>query len=215
MPGYLVHLACCNPVILRHFVPIRIGIEAPDLLRAYSQSFGKIACDQWEQISVPSIPPYKRLEGLITQEGGTHFGKSNSPNIQRFINSLDPSERDSPFWRGYLWHLITDAVFYKRLNIATLMSVKVDPYSSNREEVFKREREELHKDWDRTNSLVESLYHVRIPDEVRNLNLVKFSYEEPRYVNREVIKSTIDSLRVLNPLADFQYLQKAIKVLMN
>ena len=205
MPGYLVHLACCNPVILRHFVPIRIGIEAPDLLRAYNSRFGiEGAEEKWNQIRthVPDIPNFECMKPLLLQEGGTHFGKSSDPDIKRFWNSLSKSDKETYFWRGYLWHLLTDAVFYQRLNFRTLMSVKVNLSSDDRDASIRREREELHRDFYAT-------------PEICDLDIVKFDTSEPKYVSEFILITTIEELRGINPLISEKSLERIVHTLLN
>ena len=216
MPGYLVHLACCNPTVLQHSTPFRIGVEAPDLLNLYYYRFEINGAEEhWEKIWIPGVPHFERLKPLLSQKGGTHFGKSSNPDIICFWNFLSNSDKDADFWRGYLWHLLSDAVFYKRLNFHTLISVKVNPYSSERDASIRREKHELHKDWDRTNQLITQLYNVHIPPELEALNVIRFDSSEPKYVSRFVLLATIEELRHINPLSSKECIEKIFKVLLN
>ena len=208
MPGYLVHFASCFPTSLKQ-PDFRIGVEAPDLLSFYYKHYGlEGARKKWEKLLVPGVPHFDRfasrlkdipLRGLAY---GLHYGPSSSPEVRTFWSSLSESEQDSAFWKGYLWHLFTDKVFYQRLNIETLLSVHISS-ASNVKEAMKREIEILHHDWDTTNSLIQKLYPISLPPEVKELDVVHFSdSSDTKYISKFILLTTIEYLRAFDPLSN-------------
>ena len=208
MPGYLIHFASCYPGSLSS-QSFRIGVEAPDLLKTYYKRFGlNGARKKWETLRISGIPSFERFEKRVQQpplkgsSDGLHFGKSSSPDLNAFWNSLSMPEQYSPFWRGYLWHLVTDKVFYKKLNIESLFKKKMaEAHGKNS---LEHARAELHKDWDRTNSIVLARFpHLCIPLEIQELNVINFIEDRNFcYVSELILIDTIEYLRKFDPLSD-------------
>lgn len=221
MPGYLVHLASCYPPALDN-PPFRIGVEAPDLLGKYYRLYGlEGAKEKWESLPISNLPPFERFALRIEQfpkEGttdGLHFGTSSNPDILAFWQSLSVSEQTSSFWRGYLWHLFTDKLFYQRLNVEPLISASIST-AKDYQKAKKQEVELLHKDWDRTNAKILTLYpQIQIPPEIQELDIIRFDDEKDlKYVNASILFKTIAYLRSFDPLTGgimdtiFQLLQE-------
>lgn len=211
MPGYYLHLAACkkNALKNRSFV---LGVEAPDILKKHVKVCGGIeaAHAKYDSIRTGEMPEYYELQPRILQKEssdsneGLHFGLSSKPDIRTYWSGLSETQKANPFYRGYAWHLITDAVMYARLNInAKIMKVLQEKEGNeNFEEVKIREREKLHADWDKTNSLVRDNYpEVTLPDEVKELGVVQFiEGGDLVYVDWKVLKDTIEYLRTFDPL---------------
>ena len=209
MPGYLIHLASCYPGSLSS-QSFRLGVEAPDLLKGYYKRFGlEGARSKWESLRIPGIPRFDRFEKRVQQPelkgstDGLHFGPSSSPDLTAFWNSLSLPEQYSPFWRGYLWHLATDKVFYKRLRIEELLKKKMATMQRGKK-AYEKEVSQLHLYWDRTNSLVLSHYpHLFIPLELQELDVIHFVEDKNfRYISEIILLDTIDYLRKFDPLSD-------------
>ena len=211
MPGYYLHFAACGGDSLknRSFV---LGVEAPDILKKHVKVCGGIeaAHAKYDSIRTSEMPEYTELQSRILQKEradsneGLHYGLSSKPDIRACWSGLSETQKANPFYRGYVWHLITDAIMYGRLNIdAKFMKVlQENKGNPNLEEVKMNEREKLHADWDKTNALVRDTYpEVTLPDEVKELGVVQFIEEgELVYVDWHILKDTIDYLRTFNPL---------------
>ena len=211
MPGYYLHFAACGGDSLknRSFV---LGVEAPDILKKHVKVCGGIeaAHAKYDSIRTSEMPEYCELQARILQKEradsneGLHYGLSSKPDIRACWSGLSETQKANPFYRGYVWHLITDAIMYGRLNIdAKFMKVlQENKGNPNLEEVKMNEREKLHADWDKTNALVRDTYpEVTLPDEVKELGVVQFIEEgELVYVDWHILKDTIDYLRTFNPL---------------
>ena len=211
MPGYYLHFAACGGDSLknRSFV---LGVEAPDILKKHVKVCGGIeaAHAKYDSIRTSEMPEYCELQTRILQKEradsneGLHYGLSSKPDIRACWSGLSETQKANPFYRGYVWHLITDAIMYGRLNIdAKFMKVlQENKGNPNLEEVKMNEREKLHADWDKTNALVRDTYpEVTLPDEVKELGVVQFIEEgELVYVDWHILKDTIDYLRTFNPL---------------
>ena len=70
------------------------------------------------------------------------------------------------------------------------------------EELKKAEVKKLHSDWDKINaSVCETYPEVFLPDEVKELDVVKFITEgDLFYVEWPLLKDTINYLRMFDPL---------------
>lgn len=213
MPGYLLHLSACKPSALgnRSFV---LGVEAPDILRKHYRVLGpEKAFEKYEALKVPGMPDYsvfsKRVAEKETTDSfdGLHYGVSKNPGIVEFwYHSLSDEDRKNPFYKGYVWHLLTDALMYKNLDIDSKFAKAARLYLKHSHDIgeFKEsERNKLHLDWDKTNSRVQALYpEVILPDEIKELNVVKFEEGPLTYVDWPVLKDTIEYLRSFDPLED-------------
>lgn len=211
MPGYYLHLAACGGDSLknRSFV---LGVEAPDILKKHVKVCGGIdaAHAKYDLLRTSEMPEYCELQARILQKEradsneGLHYGLSSKPDIRACWSGLSETQKVNPFYRGYVWHLITDAIVYRRLNIdAKFMKVlQENKENPNMEEVKMNERKKLHADWDKTNALVRDTYpEVTLPDEVKELGVVQFiEKRELIYVDWHILKDTIDYLRTFNPL---------------
>lgn len=210
MPGYYLHLAACHPESRenRSFV---YGVEAPDILKAHLKLYGiEGARKKYNSFKTEEMPEYERLENRIKQKErigskeGLHYGVSSSPNIWECWNSLDSTDRQNPFYRGYIWHLLTDKLMYDCLNIDRKFQCVLEKNRGNTsiEEFRKSEIRKLHEDWDKTNAKVRDAYpDVIITPEVEELQVVKFiEVGKLYYVDWEILKSVIDFLRNFNPI---------------
>ena len=198
MPGYYLHFAACGGDSLknRSFV---LGVEAPDILKKHVKVCGGIkeAHAKYDSLRTNEMPDYSELQARILQKEradsneGLHYGLSSKPDIMACWSGLSEKQKTNPFYRGYVWHLLTDAIMYGRLNIdAKFMKVlQENEGNPNLEEVKMRERKKLHADWDKTNALVRDTYVVQFIEEG---DLV--------YVDWHILKDTIEYLRTFDPL---------------
>lgn len=212
MPGYLLHFAACADAARtnRSFV---VGVEMPDILKKYYKS-GGLECAKlaYKALRTKEMPDFKIFEERVQQEerdsetNGMHYGVSSRPDVVCFWNSLSESEKKNPFWRGYLWHLITDLLMYSRLDINAKFEefMKENANAENFKELRKAEVVKLHDDWDKTNAKVRNTYpNVSITAEVEEFGIVKYIDDDTLYyVDWPVLKATIDYLRSFNPLED-------------
>ena len=222
MPGYYIHLAACGKQALknRSFV---LGVEAPDILKKHLKIFGGTegARAKYESLRTADMPDYQEFELRVKQKerlsstDGLHYGMSSSPDIKAFWNSLSEQQKNNPFYRGYVWHLLTDLIMYTRLNVQSKFykaveskfqdALNASPDSAQPvqiEEIEMRELNRLHADWDKINARIRDAYpEVVLPDEVKELGVVQFISEgELAYVEWDVIKNTLDYLRIFAPL---------------
>lgn len=208
MPGYYIHLAVCNNEALKERAFV-LGVEAPDMLKKHLKLFGKEeALKKYETLKVDCMPDYEKIKTRIYQKefrdrtDGLHYGVSSNPNIKEYWNSLSHKEKSNPFYIGYLWHLITDKLIYKELDLDMKFRCALNNYSGDNIEEFKKIRKEnLHKDWDKTNELIRLKYKVDLTAEIRELNVVGFNKDAYlTYVDYDLICKVIDRLRKINPL---------------
>ena len=213
MPGYYLHFAACRDDSLknRSFV---LGVEAPDILKKHVKFYGGVeaAHAKYDSLRTSEMPAYSELQARILQKEragsneGLHYGLSSKPDVIACWNGLSEKQKENPFYRGYVWHLLTDAIMYGRLNIdAKFMKVlQENEGKSNSKKVKMNKREKLHADWDRTNALVRDTYpEVILPYEVKELGVVQFINEgELAYVDWNILKNTIDYLRTFDPLGE-------------
>ena len=213
MPGYMVHFASCNEEALLENESFRKGVEAPDILKKWVKLYGvEGAAKKYEEWREFDMPPFSRFRKRVAEKEtpngeGLHYGYSSNPDIKEFLNSLSESEKTSnPFWRGYLWHLITDKVVYEALDIDKIYSKRVVDRMlcrMSREEAMKIETKKLHDDWDRTNQKIHLEYpEIILPPEIDELGVVKFVDDgKPlTYVDWEVINKSIKFLRLFDPI---------------
>lgn len=222
MPGYYLHLSACNPEALknRSFV---LGVEAPDILKAHVKLYGADgAREKYNSLKVEGMPEYCRFAVRAQQKeksgtkGGFHYGVSSQPDVWAFWNSLTDEEKNNPFYKGYLWHLLTDILMYARLDIDTKYAVVLGSIKDHPDikAFHEGEIKKLHADWDKTNAKVRATYpDVQLTPEVEELGVVQFIEDDHLdYVDWEIVKSTIDYLRELNPM---EYDTSAIEVFIN
>ena len=208
MPGYYLHLAACGGDLLknRSFV---LGVEAPDILKKHFKDAGgdiEKARAKYNSLKTGDMPEYSDFEVRVQQKEsrgelqGMHYGKSSSTNVKAFWDSLTDEQKNTAFYRGYAWHLLTDAIMYAVLDIDSRFA-KVLGDNLYNEELRWKEVEKLHSDWDKTNSLVRERYpEVELTPEVEELNVVGFETGELVYVDWRSLKETIDFLRTIDPL---------------
>ena len=219
MPGYLIHLASCQTKLLknRSFV---LGVEAPDLLKKYYKMTKDIneVQKKYETLKTEDMPDFERLSKRIKQQeskhsdSGLHFGVSSKPNIEACMEDLTEEEKQQPFWKGYLWHLSTDAIIYHQLDIESKFEKSLRPYQNddNFDERHQEAVSTLHEDWDKTNLLVLVNYpEIKLPKEIDELKVVQLKTGEPEYVDWKVLASSINLLRKFDPL------NKDIRVLLD
>ena len=208
MPGYYLHLAACGGKLLenRSFV---LGVEAPDILKKHLKMFGGNivkARAKYDSLRTEDMPDYSDFEVRVQQKevrgslDGMHYGKSSSTNVRAFWNGISEAQKNTAFYRGYAWHLLTDAIMYAKLDIDTRFA-KVLGDKLYDEELRWKEVEKLHLDWDKTNTLVRTTYpEVALTPEVEELNVVSFETGELVYVDWNILKESIDFLRTFDPL---------------
>ena len=210
MPGYFVHLAACTPQARESISFVR-GVEAPDLLKMHFKIYGHFgARKKYESLKTSDMPNYFELENRAWQKestnstDGTHFGVSSNPGILVFWNDLPQTQKLNPFYRGYLWHLITDAIVYSRLDLVAKLQKVFEANKNNPdlENIKEAELQNLHSDWDMTNSRIKETYpDVTLTPEILELNVVKFTEGDSlHYVDWDILKETIDFLRSFDPL---------------
>lgn len=210
MPGYYIHLAASNQKARnnRSFV---YGIEIPDLLKSYLKMYGlEGSKEKYNSIKTKEMPDFTYFESRVQQQenslssNGMHYGYSNNPNIMYYWNSLTKIEKQNPFYIGYLWHLLTDLIIYKYLNIESKLSnfVKQHKDDKNIKVLMEIEKKKLHNDWDKTNAKIKSTYpDVILTPEIIELNVIKFiNYGQMYYIDWNIIKAIIDYMRSINPL---------------
>ncbi len=212
MLGYYVYFACCPTKALgnRSFVS---GVEAPDLLKKYYEIYNgsKGAAIRFNRWRGRYTPEYKELEKRVEQKksigstDGLHYGLSTNPDVRVYWDGLDEVKKAKfeTFYRGYVWHLLTDKLIYNRLDIEKKLKKELE---ENKEHVSRRrlkkmQAKKLRNDWRIVNSLIKKTYpDVKLPYEIRSINLVKYAEGELVYVDWEVLKKTIDYLRAFDSL---------------
>lgn len=211
MPGYYLHLSACGGHSLenRSFV---LGVEAPDILKKHVKVYKGIegAQAKYESLRTAEMPQYGELLPRIQQEEtlnsneGLHYGMSSRPDVRACWAGLTKEQKANPFYRGYVWHLLTDAIMYGRLDIdAKFQKVLIKKQGSpDMEAIRKSEAKKLHADWDRTNARVRETYpEVVLPEEVKELGVVQFITEgDMAYVDWSLLKATIDYMRSFDPI---------------
>ncbi len=222
MPGYYLHLAACkgNTLKNRSFV---LGVEAPDLLKKHFKIYGNVAeaRKKYETLKTADMPDYGELETRIQQKEtvnsttGLHYGVSSNPDIYACWNSLSETQKNNPFWRGYIWHLLTDKFIYSKLDIDAKFQKILDNNKNtiNIDELQKAEVKKLHTDWDKTNSRVRDTYpEVCLPEEVKELGVVQFIERgDLFYIDWTVLKEAMEFLRKFNPLiGNMNYIIKTL-----
>ena len=192
MPGYYVHLASSNPKARRDISFVK-GVEMPDLLKTYYKLYGLDKTrEKYNEIKTPDMPDFSFFERRVQEkdlpsyENGMHYGPSANPNVRLFWNSLTEEEKQNPFYRGYLWHLITDLYTKQVLGI-------YDDIDSDL----------LHQDWDRLNIYIKDFYpSVKLPREIEELHRITykddniFNYVDP--INMKEIIDYLSSFDILN-----------------
>ncbi len=213
MPGYYVHSAVCNPVTRKNLSFVR-GVEAPDILKKYFKLYGLPGAKEKynDTLKTVDMPDFTELEERIQQKEimgagtGLHYGLSSQPDVLLCWNSLSTEEQKQPFYRGYVWHLLTDYKIYQVLDIdakfVEFMEANKDKSQEEMVELKKQEVKKLHTDWDKTNQKIKDTYpEVWLTPEVEELGIVQFIKEGPLfYVDWEALKQTIDYLRSFDPL---------------
>lgn len=211
MPGYYLHLASCGGHSLenRSFV---LGVEAPDILKKHVKFCGGIenAHAKYDSLRTSEMPEYCELQPRIQQKEtansneGLHYGLSSQPDVKACWSGLTEMQKANPFYRGYVWHLLTDAIMYGRLDIDAKFQKVLDENQGHLDigELKKGEVKKLHADWDKTNARVRDTYpEVSLPDEVKELGVVQFITEgDLVYVDWSLLKETIDYLKTFDPL---------------
>lgn len=208
MPGYMIHLSVCNEEVRgnRAFI---LGVEAPDLLKKYLKQYGIEGVEEkYNSLWVDDMPNFSELKERVCQKEskdsnlGLHYGVSSSPDIVAFYSGLSEEQKNSSFYKGYLWHLITDKIMYSKLNLEEKFNQRLSEYKGCDKSSYEHlELEKLHSDWDKTNYLIQEMYRVELTPEVVELNVVGFINDSNLcYIDWEIVKNVIDSLRRINPL---------------
>ena len=211
MPGYYIHFASCGGHSLknRSFV---LGVEAPDILKKHVKFCGGIeeAHAKYDSLRTSEMPEYCELQARILQKEtansneGLHYGLSSHPDVKACWFGLSETQMANPFYRGYVWHLLTDAIMYRRLDIDAKFQKVLDENQryTNMDALRNVELRKLHADWDKTNAHVRDTYpELSLPDEVKELGVVQFINEgDLVYVDWPLLKETVDYLRTFDPL---------------
>ena len=210
MPGYLLHYAVVKPELLnnRSFM---LGVETPDILKKHIKLYGvDEARKKYNCLKTPEMPDYDRLEKRALQPEspnsteGLHYGVSSNPNIQECWNELTDEEKNNPFFRGYVWHILTDYIMYKRLDIDKKFAESFTAFKDkpNFEEIRKKAVDDLHQDWDKINFRVKATYpEIVLPREIIDLNVIKYIDDDNLvYISWPVLESVINLLRTFDPL---------------
>ena len=190
-----------------------LGVEAPDMLKKHVKFFNGLdgARAKYNALRTNDMPEYNELMERILQKetadssDGLHYGLSSNPDVRACWANLSESQRANPFYRGYVWHLISDKAIYARQRIDDKFRevMQASRNNPNIAELQKSEVQKLHRDWDRTNALVRDTYGVALTDEVKELGVVQFIDEgELNYIDWAILKDTIDWLRTFDPLDD-------------
>ena len=225
MPGYYVHLAACDKKARddRSFV---LGVEIPDLLKTYYKLYGINGTrEKYNKLKTPIMPDFSRLSERVQQEetdngcNGMHFGWSSNPDYMCFLSTLKEEEKQNPFFRGYLWHLLTDLLIYSFLNIEKRFNdfAKNHQNDDNLQELLNNEYKKLHNDWDKINTIIRYTYpDVMLTPEVIELNIIQYiQNENTTYVDLNIIIYLLNYLRMFNPINQpIDYLIEQIKELL-
>ena len=209
--------ACPEAKQVRAFV---IGLEIPDLLKDYRKKY-KIGLAEANAVyealqkETDGLPDFSKYfsERLMQKERlgssfGMHFGKKLCPNVKAFWNWVPDSEKANPFWRGYLWHLISDRVINPRLNINQKIKTLSETKKISQKELGTFMQEEvtpiLEKDLHKVNILLSDAYSdVQMTPEVEELGITLHAYPdmELSFIDWNVFIQSIDWLRSYDPLA--------------
>ncbi|MCM1053094.1 MAG: hypothetical protein NC483_03890 [Ruminococcus sp.] len=210
MPGYYVHLATVKAKTRKNIDFIR-GLEMPDLLKYYYKKDGiEKTREKYQKLKTKSMPSFSKLEERVLQlessvnNNGLHYGLSSNPDIKAFWNNLSEKEKNNPFYRGYLWHLLTDLLFYSFIDIAKRIDVITKKNNILESEILKvQEILKLHEDWDKINYKIKILYpDIVLPKEINELKIVNFIYNgKTFYVKFDIIKLLIDFMLEYDPLS--------------
>lgn len=210
MPGYYIHLAACKPETRKNLSFLR-GVEAPDILKKHFKMYGiEGAREKYNSLKTADMPAYEELEERIQQKErigsteGLHYGVSSQPDVLAFWKELSDEQKANPFYKGYLWHLITDMIVYKWLDIDVKFQSVLEQNKNhpNIDELKKSETKKLHADWDRINACIRDSYpDVIIPPEVEELGVIQYIEEGPfSYVDQRVVYRAIEYLRSFDPM---------------
>lgn len=208
MPGYMIHLGVCNDIVRENRAFI-LGVEAPDILKTYLKKFGIAGVEEkYDVLRVDGMPNFSELKERVGQKEsgennlGLHYGFSSNPDIKTFWCNLSEEQRNNPFYKGYLWHLITDRLMYSKLDLETKFQDRISEYLGEDKSVIEKEElKKLHSDWDKTNYLIQEIYGVKLTPEVEELGVVGYINDNNlSYVDWDVVKGIIDELRNVNPL---------------
>lgn len=208
MPGYMIHLSVCNEEVRKNRAFI-LGVEAPDLLKKYLKQYGIDGVEEkYNNLKVDGMPNFSELKERVCQKEssennlGLHYGFSSNPDIKTFWGNLSDEQRNSPFYRGYLWHLITDKIMYSKLNLEEKFNQRLSEYKGCDKSSYEHlELEKLHSDWDKTNYLIQEMYRVELTPEVEELGVVGYINDDNlSYVDWGIVKEVLDDLRKINPL---------------
>ena len=188
MPGYKFHDATADPNKIK-YLEYRKGIIAPDFIKSgYINSLEDYE-DFFKDCDLSQIPSYKEL---LKTKNDSHFMNSNkrtdNPNISAFLSSKFVSI-NKLFWQGYLTHLIGDKYFYNS-NVFNKSKFNKE-FLKNKEKAIK----DLHNDWNITNKIIDDIFKIELLDEVKKLDLVKFSVGKTKYVDKQSLISSIYEIR--------------------
>lgn len=211
--------ACPDVKTSRAFV---IGLEMPDFLNDTRQKFKKNGVAEAHaaylslQEEVDGMPDFSRFFAERMQqkerEGttfGLHFGKKYSPDVLAFWKWLPKAEKNKPFWRGYLWHLLTDRLINPRIDTDAKVKEFIDSHIVSADmsvTLIQESARMLATDWHKVNQLlIEKYPDVRLTPEVEFLGTnITMSVPDMslKFIDFEVLTSCIDFLRGFDPLCN-------------
>ena len=210
MPGYLIHSGACN--IQTRARSFMIGVEAPDILKKWLKMYGVEGTrKKYDSIKTDDMPDFSELEERVQQKeiagrtDGMHYGVSSKPDVWFFWNSLTQQQQENKFYRGYLWHLLTDYLIYAWIKISDKLKKFKALYAdnSNLDELVSKEIQKLHNDWDHINVLLVLEYpDIEISPEIKELNIMNFLNDNQPivYADWYTIKTALHYLRGCYPL---------------
>ena len=205
MPGYFIHLASCHKKA-RENKTFRLGVETPDLLKTYYRLGPQIAKIKYTNLKTDLMPDFDVfLKNLNQKERenkneGMHFGISGNPHVLYFWQNLTTEQQNNPFYRGYLWHLLTDLLIYTYLD----WNYKLNQYVKQNLGSWEEAINLLHIDWDKTNKKIQDLYpDIVIPPEIQELNIINYlDSSNLTFINLNMIIELINFLANFNPLEE-------------
>lgn len=181
MPGYRYHDATgkLNLMKLREY---RIGLMFPDYARHKVESEEEfntlfLGCD--------NIPKYG---DILKIKSDLHFGYSSNPDFATFLKLK--FDLETPFWLGYITHLVGDYVAYNT------GAVNMGKFLNNCDQIgYKKTRQELHHDWSVIDNRLQKMYNIPLLPEVVALGKIKYETGETSYVNFGKLVQSIELIR--------------------
>ncbi len=202
MPEYVIHVAACTKEELSSEAFLK-GVLAPDILKKWLKIYKndinqvEVKYNSWKTKDMPNFSNLKNriIANDDEKSYGLHYGYSNNPNFNIFF--ADPVvELTKPFWKGYFKHLLTDYKIYTKFDINSIFKIKEQGLTKEeREHIYNERKKTLHDDWDILNLKIANMYKILLPEEVIELNIVKFKAGNSVYIKEDIIINSIEELR--------------------